>query len=141
MMRTVLATGLISIALPACSSYDEPPEVRSNLDRVEAPSTEHLAQLVADHSAFAADLYRAVSASSTGNVLMSPHSISTALTMTYAGAAGNTATQMATALHLTLPPDQLHEAMNALDLALDSRADDAESTTMPFKLEAANSLF
>lgn len=140
-MRTALATGVLAIVLPACSSYDEPPEVRSELPRVEEPSTEHVTQLVADHTAFAADLYRAVSASSPGNVLMSPHSITTALTMTYAGAGGNTATQMASALHITLPPDQLHEAMNALDLALESRADDAESTTMPFSLLAANSLF
>jgi len=41
--------------------------------------------------------------------------------MTYAGAAGTTATEMAQTLHFTLPPDRLHPAFNALDLALVSR--------------------
>src|SRR5258705_887694 len=125
MMRRVLA---IAILAGGCSSYDEPPEERSTMKRVETPSTAHLPQLVADNAAFAADLYR-YAAGTGGNLLMSPHSITTALAMTYAGAANNTATEIATALHFTLPPAELHEAMNALDLALDSR------------VLAANSLF
>ncbi|MGA2539351.1 MAG: serpin family protein, partial [Terracidiphilus sp.] len=39
---------------------------------------------------------------------------STALAMAYAGARGETAAQMATTLHFTLPPDKLHPAMGAL---------------------------
>ena len=41
--------------------------------------------------------------------------------MTYAGANGTTAQQMADTLHFTLPQDRLHPAFNALGLALDSR--------------------
>jgi serpin B len=41
--------------------------------------------------------------------------------MTYAGAATTTATEMASALHFTLPPAQLHPAFNALDQTLTSR--------------------
>lgn len=136
-MRTLYATGLIAIA---CCGYDEPPQVKSNLDRVAAPSTEHLPELITGTTAFAADLYRAAAATD-GNVLVSPHSVTTALTMAYAGAGGNTATQMATAVHITLPPAELHEAMNALDLALASRADDADDFDIPFHLDTANTLF
>jgi serpin B len=53
------------------------------------------------NNAFAVDFYAAVRAQS-GNLVMSPFSISTALTMTWAGARGETAAQMAKVLHLGL---------------------------------------
>ena len=49
-----------------------------------------------------------------GNLFFSPESISTALAMTYAGARGDTAAEMAKTLHFTLPPERLHPAMGAL---------------------------
>jgi serpin B len=49
-----------------------------------------------------------------GNLFFSPASISTALALTYAGAAGSTAAEMQKALHFTLPPDRFHLAMGAL---------------------------
>ena len=52
-----------------------------------------------------------------GNLFFSPGSISTALAMTYAGASGETADQMAKALHFTLPQEQLHPAFAALSQA------------------------
>jgi serpin B len=48
----------------------------------------------------------------------SPYSISTALAMIYAGAAGDTEQQMSDALHFTLPQQQLHPAFNKLALEL-----------------------
>src|SRR5690606_37041570 len=85
-------------------------------------------------------LYRAVSGTP-GNLFMSPHSISTALAMTYAGANANTATEMAATLHFTLPDTQLHAAFNKLDLELASRAADATGDTIPFRLTTANAIF
>jgi len=41
--------------------------------------------------------------------------------MTYAGAAGATAEEMAGTLHFTLPDEALHQAFNSLDAALASR--------------------
>jgi serpin B len=78
------------------------------------------AQLASDNAAFAFDVYKQLILTNT-NLIFSPASISIALAMTYAGAAGATATEMASTLHFTLPPAQLHLAFDALDLALASR--------------------
>ncbi|MBA3396298.1 MAG: serpin family protein [Deltaproteobacteria bacterium] len=128
----------------ACTdpSGSGPTEIKSNLPRDMNPAVTdtELAELVTGNTAFAADLYRQVR-TRPGNLFMSPHSISTTLAMTYAGAAGNTATQMATALHFTLPPAKLHAAQDALDLALASRAAAATGNTIPFRLKTASSIW
>jgi len=138
MNRSVLAMLLAS----ACTSSTEPPLVKSDLERNLNPniSDADLDTLVADNTRFAADLYRQVRTTD-GNLFMSPHSISTALAMTYAGANGTTATQMAAALHFTLPPATLHAGLSALDLALASRATVATGDTIPFRLHTANSIW
>ena len=64
-------------------------------------------------NAFAIDLYSKLS-SKPGNLFFSPASITTAFAMPYAGSRGATATEMASTLHFTLPPDRLHPAMGAL---------------------------
>jgi serpin B len=71
------------------------------------------AAVVEGSNAFAVDLYAQLRKQD-GNLFFSPESISTAFAMVYAGARGTTASQMATTLHFTLPPDQLHPAMGAL---------------------------
>jgi serpin B len=136
-MRTLAC---LLLASAACTSTTEPPEIRSDLPRNTNPqaSPAQLNELVAGNAAFAADLYREVRGKP-GNLFMSPHSISTALAMTYAGAAGSTATQLADALHFTLPEPDLHDALNALDLALASREAGASGDTIPFRLRTANS--
>ncbi len=70
-------------------------------------------EVVADgNNAFALDLYRVVRGGAVGgNVFFSPFSISGALAMTYAGARGKTAAQMARTLHFTLAPERLHPAV------------------------------
>ena len=138
MNRSVLALLLAS----ACTSSTEPPLVKSDLERNLNPSISDadLDTLVADNTAFAADLYRQVRTTD-GNLFMSPHSISTALAMTYAGASGTTATQMAAALHFTLPPATLHAGLSTLDLALASRSTAATGDTIPFRLHTANSIW
>jgi len=70
-------------------------------------------ELVRSNNAFAIDLYGQLRGQS-GNLFYSPASISTALAMTYAGARGDTATEMAKTLHFTLPPERLHPAMGVL---------------------------
>jgi len=72
-----------------------------------------VAAIVKGNDAFAFDLYAKLREKG-GNLFFSPESISTALAMTYAGARGETAEQMAKTLHFTLKPDQLHPAFRTL---------------------------
>jgi serpin B len=58
-------------------------------------------------NAFALDLYAQLR-TQPGNLFFSPESISTAFAMAYAGAHGETATEMARVFHYTLPPERLH---------------------------------
>ena len=73
--------------------------------------------LVNGNTAFACDLYAQLR-NSPGNLFFSPYSISTALAMTYAGARGNTETQMARVLHFGKGQPQLHSAFGALQRQL-----------------------
>jgi serpin B len=103
------------------------PVAKSDLTRVPASSVPASAVTgaVAANNAFAVDLFSRVRTSpdvGTGNVLTSPISASLALTMTYAGAKGTTATQMATALHYGSASSTIFEGQNALSQALASRA-------------------
>jgi serpin B len=77
---------------------------------------------VASMNEFAIDLYRAVAAEEGGNTVVSPYSVTFALGMIYAGARGETATEMAGVLHAdALAPADWHEGINAYDLTLDAR--------------------
>ena len=97
-------------------------EVRSDKDRITdlAVPDSDVATLVGGNSAFAFDLYHALTEKD-GNLFYSPYSISVALAMTYAGARGETERQMADTLHYRLSQDKLHNALNGLDLDLASR--------------------
>ena len=65
------------------------------------------------YGSFAMDLFMEVKDGSP-NVFLSPYSVSTALGMTYAGAAGQTAAEMKQALQLTLEDKEAHQAMGSL---------------------------
>jgi serpin B len=110
---------------------------QSGLARVTAPvvSADDASILASDNLGFAVDLYQALRSTS-GNLVFSPASISIALAMTYAGAATRTASEIATTLHFTLPPDRLHPAFDALDLALTTPP--AGSAPNAFALKIAN---
>jgi serine protease inhibitor len=73
------------------------------------PADRDEAALVRGNSEFTFDLYTRLRGRG-GNLFFSSYSISNALAMTYAGARGATATQMATALHFPLEADSLHAA-------------------------------
>jgi serpin B len=151
--RSALGAGLLallglSITHLNCrgdDAVDEGPMAVSALKRELAPqiSREELAAQVKSNSAFALDLYHQLRPRYAGkNLFASPHSISTALAMTYGGARGNTETQMAKALRFVLPQSSLHPAFNKLDLELVSRGQGAQgSDGRAFELSVANSLW
>jgi serpin B len=114
---------------------------RSALARSTAPSTDNVAALGAGNRAFAFDLYQQA-AKQPGNVVLSPYSVSTALGMTYAGARTTTEREIEQTLHFTLEQAPLHEAFNAVDLALSSRGEGkAGADGTPFRLHVNNSIW
>jgi len=77
-----------------------------------------------------------------GNLFYSPYSVSAALAMTYAGARGTTAEQMAGAMHFNLPQDKLHTAFNWLDSELAQRGEGAEGKDEEgFRLNVVNAIW
>ena len=107
-----------------------------------AVTTDELGPLVQGNTAFATDLYGVLSGQE-GNLFFSPYSISIALAMTSAGAAGDTATEMAGTMHFDLPQSDLHAAFNRLDLELAARAEveSEDESAEPFELSIANSIW
>jgi len=113
---------------------------KARVTSLDIPASDQ-AELVGGNSAFAFDLYHLLKEEAgEENLFYSPHSISLALAMTYAGARGETGQQMADTLHYTLPQDRLHPAFNHLDLELASRGEGAEGKDDGgFRLNIANS--
>ena len=77
------------------------------------------APLVAGNTQFALDLYARLG-SGDGNLFFSPYSISTCLAMTWAGARGTTASQMAGVLHLDASPALVHSQFADLQKQLNA---------------------
>lgn len=93
-------------------------------------------ELARANAEFAIDVYRALAAGSDGNLIVGPHSISSSLAMVYAGARGETASEMAGVLHFDGLPGDPAPAFNALDHALRSRSEEAD-----VELQLANQAF
>jgi serine protease inhibitor len=100
-----------------------------------APDGLNKTAAVAGNTAFAFDLYGRLR-SQEGNLFLSPYSISTALAMTYGGARGETAAQMAKAMHFGLAQEKLHPAFAALGSELQAIQQKGQ-----VKLAVANSLW
>jgi serpin B len=77
---------------------------------------------------FAWRLYDRLSSQSTQNLLFSPYSVSSALAMTYAGARGETAEQMAQTLNLDPDPNEVAHSFGSIAhlITTDARKADAE---------------
>ncbi|MHC5023377.1 MAG: serpin family protein [Planctomycetota bacterium] len=94
-------------------------------------------------NALAADLYRELIADTDDNLVFSPYSVAAALSMTRAGAAGETAAQMDAVLHADVA-DDLHAGMNAIEQALARRSGERtrfDRTTAHVQLNTANALW
>ena len=130
--------GLAACAQPAAGSV-----LQSDKPRITSPAAGEadLVALAEGNSEFAFDLYRILKEED-GNLFYSPYSISLALAMTYGGARGVTAEEMADALHFGLPQGRLHPAFNSLDLELASRGEGAEGKDDEgFRLNVVNAIW
>jgi len=140
-MSALMVVVLVSLA--ACAQPVAGEVVQSGKQRVTSPDVNeaNLALLVDGNSAFAFDLYQALREED-GNLFFSPYSISLALAMTYAGARGETAQQMADTLHFTLENNRLHPAFNWLDIELASRGKGAKGKDEEgFRLNIVNAIW
>jgi serpin B len=122
LLVTALATGCSSVDIIAARQI--PAEARPDAAAVARANNQ-----------FACDLYAQLAASD-GNLFLSPFSITTALAMTDAGAAGITDEELRTALHMTELGDRVHTAYRAL---LDSLAIGRDHGA--YTLATANRLF
>ncbi len=140
-----LLSCLLAVLLVGCEPATAQPPGESpdnSVSRETSPSVKEadVDQLTRDNNTFACELYQTLRVQS-GNLFWSPYSLSTALAMTYGGARGLTAQQMAAALHFTLPQENLHPAMNALDLKLAARSSPKDEEAAALKLHVVNRLW
>jgi serine protease inhibitor len=132
----------LAILTSACGSSPSANMAQSSLKRITSPKVPaaDYQSLVAGNNAFALDIYQTLSTQE-GNLILSPFSMSLALAMTYAGARGETESQMAATLHFDLPQEQLHPAFNALDQDLASRGKAKSDDEEPLQLNIANAVW
>jgi serpin B len=145
MKKALIAALIVSLILPviACTQATGGELLKSDKERLTSPDVDPSEQalLVEGNSAFAFELYRALREEE-GNLFYSPHSISVALAMTYAGACGETAQQMADTLEFLLEQDRLHPAFNWLDIELASRGEGAQGKDdQGFRLNIVNTIW
>ena len=133
----------LGLLLSACGPSPSASIAKSDLQRVTSPNTppNDIQDLVENNNTFAFDLYKSLHThAQNGNLIYSPYSISLALAMTYAGAGGETESQMAQTLHF-LPQNQLHPAFNALELQLAERGKAQSKEETPLQLNIANAVW
>lgn len=112
-----IVTHAVILVLATCSvAWADGGANDESIVHQRAPLTDDVLAVASGNNQFAIDLYRQVAAGAdaSDNLLISPLSISTALAMTYAGARGNTAAQMADVLNFDLPDERLHAAYGGL---------------------------
>jgi len=116
--------------------------IKSDKERITSDgSSSWKTLLVEGNSAFAFELYQALKGEE-GNLFYSPYSISLALAMTYAGARGETAEQMAATLQFMLEQERLHPAFNWLDAELAKRSEGTEGKDGEgFRLNIVNAIW
>lgn len=149
-MRRVTRLGLVAVLAAACSTgglggpspsaEQVPPSsfapghiaaidganllIQGERDTTPDVSADEVSSVARAEAAFALDVFRELAAGSDENVVIGPHSIWTALAMVWAGARGETASEMADVLRFDRPQDEITPLLNALDLALVSRNDE-----------------
>lgn len=105
--------------------------VRSALTRDTSPvvAESDAVAFGSDSRDFAFELYAqaAEQAGAAGNTFISPYSVRVALAMQFAGARGQTRTEMQSALRFNLPEPVLHQAFNSTAIALAGRGNELVS--------------
>jgi len=129
-LQTLLIIGFVSFSgcdnIFTANSSDNSDiiiSLESNLTINLAPSSSEneLLTLVDNNNKFAFSIFDKLHKSEEGNIFFSPYSISEALAIVYAGAKGDTKTEIASVFNFnTVDEKNLYESFNALDLHLNS---------------------
>ncbi|MBA2720244.1 MAG: serpin family protein [Chloroflexi bacterium] len=118
-------------------------EVRADVGRLSADDIggPRSQAVVAADAAFGLRLYRELITDG-ANLIYSPYSISTALSMTYGGARGSSASQLGDVLGVGADPAAWHQGRNDVDAAISRFAslEPSEGVT-PLTIEPTNALF
>ncbi len=142
LLKLSMIVAILSLLLSACGSAGPAASIaQSDMARITSPnaSPDDIHALTEGNNTFALDLYQSLRAQD-GNLIYSPYSISLALAMTYAGARGETESQMAQTLHF-LSQNKLHSALDALDLELAKRGEAQSKDQTPLQLKIANAVW
>jgi serpin B len=127
-MRTMGIAGYILALLVAGMAFGGKEEPKK-------PAPPEQAALVKGNTQFAVDLYGKVREKE-GNLFLSPYSISSALAMAWGGTRGQTAEQMAKALHFGLVGEEVHLAFGGLTKDLNEGGKKGD-----YELSVANALW
>jgi serpin B len=133
LVRRSILLGLLLMVGSSCGPGSGGP---GSVQRPPVVVTADVRSIAANNDRFALELYGRLRTMREDNLVFSPASLSTALAMTYAGARGKTAEEMARVLHFDLPPEKLHAVFGDL-----LRAWDAEGKQQGCRLVVANRLW
>jgi serpin B len=139
----VLLTVIVIVGVIGCAQPVSAEVIKSNKSRITSPvvSASDMDALVKGNGEFAFNLYQLLKEKD-GNIFYSPYSISLALAMTYGGARGDTAAQMADTLHYLLSQSALHPAFNNLGIELAKRGEGAKGKDdKGFRLNIVNAIW
>lgn len=124
----------LCLGVLACFQKSGPDEESPNDGPAADPAD--VQTLVQGNNEFAVELYKTLSQRTEGNIICSPFSISSALAMTYAGARGDTAEQMARTLRFRLDQERLHGTFAHIRRNLQTGGKHS-----PYRLRIANALW
>ncbi|HOU72099.1 MAG TPA: serpin family protein, partial [Candidatus Syntrophosphaera sp.] len=127
-MRTLLPMLLVLSLGFGCACNKKKTDITPVSDEVNISLGEQ-------NNAFAFNLY-ALADEPGKNLFYSPHSITSALSMVYGGAQGNTAKQMAKAMSFNLPAEEQHKSYLSLQQSLNALGEKGKA-----ELNVANALF
>ena len=131
----LLLAALVAVTLAQVKVSPKIAAIQQPIRRVY-PICNHQRVVVSANNRFALDLYKNIACSVDGNMIFSPFSVSAALAMTYGGASGVTAKQMAKALRFYNMPwyCNVHKGFLALMNLL-------QSSSTQYILSTANRIF
>ena len=124
-MTAAAVLGCVAGPQPATFAPIEGATILVRGERAAPPSVndDQIKSLARADAEFGLDVYRALAAANDDNLIVGPHSISSALAMIYAGARGETATEMAGVLHFAELSGDISPMLDALDRDLASRSE------------------